>query len=106
MLFRSSPLSTIDYYDRVRARVPAADGSMRLFLAPGVLHCGGGPGPDKFDALTALEQWVEHGTAPASMVATKANSPISRPLCPYPQVAKYTGTGDTNNVSNFVCAAP
>ena len=101
-----SPLSTIAYLDAVRKTVPASKDSVRLFLAPGVLHCGGGTGPDRFDTLTALEQWVEKGTPPSSMVATKANSPISRPLCAYPQVAKYMGTGDTNSAANFVCAAP
>jgi len=101
-----SPLSTIEYFDRVREKVPAAKDSMRLFLAPGVLHCGGGAGPDRFDTLTAMERWVEQGTPPASMVATKANSPISRPLCPYPQVAKYKGTGDTNDAANFACSVP
>ncbi len=53
-----------------------------------------------------MEQWVEKGTPPASMIATKANQPISRPLCPYPHVAKYKGTGDTNDAANFACAAP
>jgi len=101
-----SPLSTIEYFDRVREKVPAAKDSVRLFLAPGVLHCGGGPGPDQFDALTAMERWVEQGMPPASMIATKANAPISRPLCPYPQVAKYKGTGDTNDAANFACVAP
>ena len=83
-----------------------ADSFTRLFLAPGMGHCGGGPGPDRFDALTAMERWVEQGTPPASIVATKANSPLSRPLCPYPQVAKYKGSGDTNDAANFACAAP
>ncbi|HVZ20552.1 MAG TPA: tannase/feruloyl esterase family alpha/beta hydrolase [Vicinamibacterales bacterium] len=98
-----SPLTTIDYYDRVLKSVPSAQADVRLFLAPGVLHCGGGAGPDRFDTLTAMEQWVEHGRAPASMVATKANAPISRPLCPYPQLARYKGTGDPNDAQNFVC---
>ena len=101
-----SPLSTIAYLDAVNARVPAARDSVRLFLAPGVLHCGGGAGPDRFDALTAMERWVEQGTPPASMIATKANQPISRPLCPYPQLAKYRGAGDTNDAASFVCSAP
>jgi feruloyl esterase len=100
-----SPLSTIEYYDAVNARTPAAKDAVRLFLAPGVLHCGGGAGPDRFDALTALEQWVEKGTPPSSIVATKANSPLSRPLCPYPQLPRYKGSGDTNDASNYVCAA-
>jgi feruloyl esterase len=101
-----SPLSTIDYFDEVRHKVPAAKDSVRLFLAPGVLHCGGGAGPDRFDALTAMERWVEQGTPPASMVATKANSPISRPLCPYPQVSRYKGAGNPNEAANFACVNP
>jgi feruloyl esterase len=101
-----SPLSSIEYMERVKAKVPAAKDSVRLFLAPGVLHCGGGAGPDRFDSLTAIENWVEKGAPPASMIATKANSPISRPLCPYPQVAKYKGSGDTNDAANFTCSAP
>jgi feruloyl esterase len=100
-----SPLTTIDYYERVLHTVPAARDDVRLFLAPGVLHCGGGAGPDTFDALTAMEQWVEHGKAPASMLATKANSPLSRPLCAYPQLPRYKGTGDPNDAANFICAA-
>ena len=99
-----SPLSTIEYFEAVRAKVPAAKDAVNLFLAPGVLHCGGGAGPDRFDPLTAIENWVEKGTAPASMLATKANSPISRPLCPYPQLPRYKGSGDTNDASNYVCA--
>jgi feruloyl esterase len=76
---------------------------VRLFLAPGVFHCRGGPGPDHFDTVTALDAWVEHGTAPTRLIATKASSPLRRPLCPYPQVAKYKGAGDTNDPENFVC---
>jgi feruloyl esterase len=101
-----SPLSTIEYFDQVRQKVPAAKESVRLFLAPGVLHCGGGPGPDRFDTLTAMERWVEQGTPPASMIATKANSPISRPLCAYPQLPRYTGRGDPNDAASFTCGAP
>jgi tannase/feruloyl esterase len=83
----------------------AAQQHVRYFLAPGVFHCGGGPGPDIVNPnlLTALAQWVEHGAAPESIVATKSNSPLTRPMCPYPQLARYTGSGDTNDPSNFVC---
>jgi feruloyl esterase len=101
-----SPLSTIEYFDAVKATAPSAIDSVRLFLAPGVLHCGGGAGPDQFDSLTAIENWVEKGTPPASMRATKANSPVSRPLCPYPQLPRYKASGDSNDASNYVCAAP
>jgi feruloyl esterase len=98
-----SPLSTIEYLEGVQARVPAAKDAVRLFLAPGVLHCGGGAGPDRFDALSALETWVERGTPPASMIATKPGSSLSRPLCPFPQLARYTGKGDPNDARNFTC---
>jgi feruloyl esterase len=101
-----SPLSTIAYFDAVKEKVPAAGDSVRLFLAPGVLHCRGGAGPDRFDALTAMERWVEQGVPPASMLATKANQPLSRPLCPYPQLARYKGAGDPNDAASFACAAP
>jgi len=101
-----SPLSTIAYYEAVRAKVPSAADSVRLFLAPGVGHCRGGAGPDRFDALTALENWREQSTPPASMVATHASRSLSRPLCPYPELPRYKGTGDPNAASSFACAAP
>jgi len=70
-------------------------------------HCVGGPGPDHFDALAALEAWVEHGKAPAEIVAahlTANGTPDrTRPLCPYPQVAKWRGTSSTDDAANFSC---
>jgi feruloyl esterase len=79
-------------------------GFARLFLAPGVNHCGGGPGLDSFDTLTALEQWVEDGTAPAHIVARGNAFPgRTRPLCPYPQTPHYNGWGNTENAASFVC---
>ena len=82
----------------------------RLFMAPGVLHCGGGPGPNSFDALGALVDWVEKGVAPERIQATKFNGDdptkgvaTTRPLCVYPAVATYKGRGDTNDASNFDC---
>jgi feruloyl esterase len=78
-------------------------------MAPGMAHCGGGEGPNTFDMVSALEQWVEHGVAPDRIVATHATGGVitrSRPLCPYPQVAVYTGTGSTDTASSFVCRAP
>jgi feruloyl esterase len=81
--------------------VLAAGESATLFLAPGALH-GWRAGPVS-DALTPL---VEQGTPPASMIATKANQPLSRPLCPYPQLARYKGRGDPNDAASFTCAAP
>lgn len=99
-----SALSTIEYYEAVRDAVPAARDGVRLFLAPGVLHCGGGPGPDRFDALTALENWVERGVPPQSLLATKQDSPLSRPLCPYPALPRYKGAGNPNDAASFECA--
>ena len=81
----------------------------RLFVAPGMGHCSGGPGPNTFDALTALEQWVEHGVAPDTLIATHSTGGTvdrTRPLCPYPQVAQYKGVGSTNDAANFTCKAP
>jgi feruloyl esterase len=69
-------------------------------------HCDGGPGPNTFDALGALEQWVEHGTAPDKLIAshvTAGKTDRTRPLCPYPQVAKWNGTGSTDDAANFSC---
>ena len=109
-----SPLQTIKYYERVAQAVTGKTGAegidalkskARLFLVPGVFHCRGGPGTDQFDALTALDNWVERGEAPERIIASKASSPIRRPLCAYPQVARYNGSGDTNDAANFTCGA-
>jgi feruloyl esterase len=103
-----SPLNTINYFERVRKTLGAneTDEVARLFMAPGMLHCGGGPGPNTFDAVGALEQWVEHGSKPAQIVASHATDGVidrTRPLCPYPQVATFTGTGGTDAAASFVC---
>jgi len=79
---------------------------LRLFMVPGMGHCGGGPGTDTFDSLGALEQWVENGIAPTKIIASNLGSGRTRPLCPYPQVARWTGVGDTNKAENFVCVNP
>ena len=71
-------------------------------------HCRGGPGPDQFDALSALEAWVEDGVAPDQIVASKVEDGEvvrTRPLCPFPQTAQWTGSGSTDDAANFVCAA-
>jgi feruloyl esterase len=81
----------------------------RLFMAPGLYHCSGGPGPNVFDALSPLVNWVETGTAPETIIATKfvADTPpavaMTRPLCVYPKVAKYNGSGSTSMAANFTC---
>jgi feruloyl esterase len=82
---------------------------VRLFMAPGMLHCGNGPGPNTFDMLTALENWVEKGIAPESVIASHATDGVvdrTRPLCVYPKVAVYTGSGSTNDYANFRCQLP
>lgn len=103
-----SPYSTLRYYLGLRRHKGrrAVEEYARLFLAPGMYHCGGGIGPNTFDALTTLEQWVEQGQAPASIVATKTSGPgtnRSRPLCPFPQHAVYQGTGSIDEAVNFAC---
>jgi Tannase and feruloyl esterase len=112
-----SPQNSIDYYESVLSHFAAGQKSRadtvrdvqtfyRLFMAPGMAHCGGGTGPNTFDMQGALEQWVERGTAPPQIIATRAVNGVVdrlRPLCPYPQVATYTGKGDTNQPANFVC---
>ena len=105
-----SPSSVI-YYNRVVEALgeKQASDSVRLFMAPGMGHCGGGEGPNVFDTVTAVEEWREHGKAPAQMVASLiADGTVvrTRPLCPYPQIAKYTGTGSIDRAENFVCRAP
>ena len=78
-------------------------------MVPGMQHCGGGEGPNTFDSVGALESWVERGQAPASMVAshsTNGRVDRTRPLCPYPQVARYRGTGSIDDAGSFACAVP
>jgi Tannase and feruloyl esterase len=106
-----SPYNSTQYYIRVREALGGAqsvDGAYRLFMAPGMGHCGGGDGANTFDMVTALEQWVEHGRAPDRIVATRSTKGVAtmtRPLCPYPQVAAYTGAGSTNDAANYICKA-
>jgi len=128
--------STINYYNAISASMGSheADGFVRLYMAPGMQHCYGGPGPNFFgqfdlsvfggnsqqvsipmdsqhNVSRALEQWVEEGDAPDAIIATKYVNDLdpaqgvkmTRPLCPYPQIAKYKGTGNSNDASNFLC---
>jgi len=107
-----APENTINYYSQAaKASGGSQDDWIRLFLLPGVAHCGGGVGPDQADFLGAMERWQEEGVAPAQITASRNTgrsglTPMTRPLCPFPQVAKYKGTGSTDEVANFVCAAP
>ena len=106
-----APGTSINYYNSV---VKALGGpsktaaSVRLFMVPGMGHCGGGEGPNTFDAIGALERWVEEGQPPERIVASHSTNGVvdrTRPLCPYPQVAVYKGTGSTDDATNFVCRA-
>jgi Tannase and feruloyl esterase len=122
------PQNTVDYYQSVLAKMGSqeAEDFMRLYMVPGMQHCGGGPGPASFDPgpvsnadaqhsiFLSMEQWVEKGVAPAEIITTKYKTGAdsgggvasTRPLCPYPQVARYTGTGSPDTAANFVCSAP
>ena len=80
----------------------------RLFMVPGMGHCQGGPGTDQFDKMSAINSWVEQGKAPSMIVAehrTGGKADRSRPLCAHPKIAKYKGSGSTDDAANFDCAA-
>ncbi len=122
------PLRSIEYYGELRKTHGAAtDDFVRLFMVPGLHHCTGGPGPNTFggrgqrwvkndpdnDIMAAIDRWVERGVAPEKLVATKFKNDDpaqgiarTRPLCPYPQVARYRGSGSIDEAASFVCAAP
>lgn len=106
-----SPYMTVQYFESVRQTLGTArtDGSVRLFMEPGMAHCGGGEGPNTFDKAGALDRWVEEGQAPASIVASHSTAgqvDRTRPLCPYPQVARYKGSGSIDDAANFACKLP
>jgi Tannase and feruloyl esterase len=123
-----APMNSINYYNSVVARMgkSATNSFVRLFMVPGMQHCGGGPGANSFGAdgrgkpddaghniYAALEKWVEKDVAPATIIATKYEQDnavrgvkMARPLCAYPEIAKYRGAGDTNDASSFECAKP
>ena len=102
-------LSTIKYYNAVvdtMGGAAKASNNVRLFLEPGMGHCGGGEGPNVFDKVGALEQWTEHGKTPERIVASHSTAgkiDRTRPLCPYPQIAQYKGSGNIDDAENFVC---
>jgi feruloyl esterase len=104
-----SPLNATAYYEQVVKALGGANkinGSYRMFLAPGMAHCGGGEGPNDFDKVVPLEQWVEQGKAPDQIVASHSKEgkvDRARPLCPYPQLATYKGSGSIDEASSFVC---
>jgi feruloyl esterase len=122
-----SATSTVEYYDSVVSRLGRSetDAFLRLYMVPGLQHCFGGVGPTAFgqsgdgprddprrNVLLAIEHWVESGTAPTALVATKhagddatKEAQATRPICPYPQVAKYMGQGDPNEAASFACVS-
>jgi feruloyl esterase len=108
----NAPGSSVAYYQSVLKTVGRAaktKDSIRLFMAPGMGHCGGGDGPNAFDGMSALRAWVEGGKTPASILAshsTNGEVDRTRPLCPYPQIARYKGYGSIDDAANFVCRAP
>ena len=127
-----SSLNTVNYFTEMLSKMGGnqVESFARLYMVPGMQHCAGGPGPDSFgqepagapdpqhNIELALEQWVEKGIAPAAIIATKSgpaepgpssraqSAKMTRPLCPFPQIAKYKGSGDTNNAASFTCSAP
>jgi feruloyl esterase len=107
-----SPLISIDYYEKALGanggKAKTYD-SIRLFMAPGMGHCAGGEGPNTFDKIDVLAAWVEQGKAPDRIVASHVSDgkvDRTRPLCPYPQVARYSGAGDIEDAKNFACTMP
>jgi feruloyl esterase len=107
-----SPRNSINYYKSVLDTMGSGskvNESYRLFMVPGMAHCGGGDGPDQLDPINALEQWVERGKAPDRIIASRirdGKTERTRPLCPYPEVATYKGTGSTDDAANFSCLVP
>lgn len=116
-----SPYSSIEYYETVRKKMGGGktDNFSRLYMAPGLSHCVGGPGPNSFDMLEAVSAWVEKGQAPDRIIATKfdndyaglldmpgANVVRTRPLCAYPKVATWDGKGSTDEAASFSCKVP
>jgi len=105
-----NPLMGVDYYEKVSARFGASTTDFfRLFMVPGMAHCRGGVGTDQCDFLTALVEWVEKGVAPKQIVASQnrdGKAARTRPLCPYPQVAKRNGNSNPDDAQSFVCVNP
>jgi feruloyl esterase len=116
-----APQESINYYENVVESQTAGRESnsysrgretqdfFRLFMIPGMSHCGDGPGLNTFDALSPLELWVEKGTAPQKIIARRVShgvTEITRPICPFPEIVRYTGTGDADEAASFSCTTP
>jgi feruloyl esterase len=106
-----APENSINYFTSVLDNMGGASkagNSIRLFMVPGMDHCGGGEGPNVFDSLSVIEQWVEKGNPPNQIVASHlagGQADRTRPLCTYPQVARYNGSGSIDAAANFVCTS-
>ena len=105
-----APENSINYYSSVLEKMGKEQGEWyRLFMIPGMQHCRGGPGPNQFNMMGVIERWREANIAPDQITASHvANNRVdmTRPLCPYPQVAEWKGIGNTNDAANFVCRLP
>jgi tannase/feruloyl esterase len=106
-----TPQTSTIYYENVLKTVgrDAAAKGIALYMVPGMAHCQGGAGTDTFDKMAAIESWVASGSAPKQIVAAHLIAGVvdrTRPLCPFPQIAKYKGAGDTNDAASFACANP
>jgi feruloyl esterase len=106
------PEDGVRYYEAVQKTMGGPEKTTdfyRLFMVPGMGHCSGGVGPNQFDGIAALDEWVTKGKAPEKIVAAHVSggkTDRTRPLCPYPQVAKWKGTGSTDEAANFSCVNP
>jgi hypothetical protein len=110
--------NTVAFYEKLSSSLPAKQKQeqLRLFMVPGMNHCSGGEGPSAIDTLAAIDQWATSGGAPDRLIAARrasppgapgpAQPPMTRPLCPYPQVARYKGEGPADQAESFACAAP
>ena len=105
-----NPRVAVEYFEDVEKRMgPETGNFLRLFMVPGMFHCGGGVGTSTFDAMTSLLKWVESGDAPQTIPASQVSQGKvvrTRPLCPYPQLARYQGSGSIDDAANFRCTAP
>jgi feruloyl esterase len=104
-----APLNSVNYYKSVQDKLGNTSGNYRLFMVPGMGHCGGGDGANTFDMVTVIEQWVEQNKAPDQIIAERrAGGTVERthPLCPYPETAHYKGSGNPDDAANFMCQAP
>jgi feruloyl esterase len=106
-----SPYGTVKYFQAVQEAMgrPKTDKNVRLYMLPGMAHCSGGEGPNTFDKIGTLDRWVEEGKTPESIVASHSTGgkiDRTRPLCPYPQMAQYKGSGSIDDAANFTCKLP